>query len=97
MATQAASKFYGSAEWQAVRAAYKKSVGGLCERCLKRGLYNPGEIVHHKTYINMDNLTDPKVLTDFSNLELLCRKCHAEEHDKLKRRYQVDALGHIII
>ena len=96
MATEAANRFYSSAEWKACRVAYKKSVGGLCERCLKKGLYNPGEIVHHKEYINADNLTDPQVLTDFKNLELLCRRCHAEEHDKLKRRYKIDAFGNVI-
>lgn len=97
MATEAANKFYGSAEWKACRIAYAKSVGGLCERCLKKGLYNPGEIVHHKTYINPENITDPQILTDFKNLELLCRKCHGEEHALTKKRYKIDAFGNVLI
>ena len=97
MATEAANRFYGSNQWKACRIAYKKSVGGLCERCLKHGLYVSGEIVHHKEYINADNVTDPQVLTDFNNLELLCRKCHAEEHDRLKKRYKIDALGRVLV
>ena len=97
MATEAANRFYKSTTWKKCREDYFRKAGGLCERCLKKGLYNPGEIVHHKTYINADNITDPQILTDFGNLELLCRKCHAEEHDKLKRRYKIDAFGNVII
>ena len=96
MSTDTANRFYGSAEWKACRAAYKKSVGGLCERCLKQGLYVPGEIVHHKEHINADNLTDPQILTDFNNLELLCRKCHAEVHGKQRKRYKIDAFGNVL-
>lgn len=97
MATEAANRFYKSTTWKKCREDYFRKAGGLCERCLKRGIYNPGEIVHHKEYINANNLTDPRVLTDFDNLELLCRKCHAEEHDKMKRRYKIDAFGNVII
>lgn len=97
MASEAANKFYSSQEWKDCRKAYKKSVGGLCERCLKKGLYNPGEIVHHKVYIDANNINDPAILTNFDNLELLCRKCHGEEHDKLKRRYKLDAFGRVLI
>ena len=41
--------FYNSQAWKDTRRNYKQSVGGLCERCLKKGLYNPAEVVHHKT------------------------------------------------
>ena len=97
MATEAANRFYGSPEWKACRVAYKKMRGGLCERCLKQGLFVPGEIVHHKTYINANNITDPQILTDFRNLELLCRKCHAEEHERCRKRYKIDGFGHVLI
>ena len=97
MAAEAANKFYSSIEWKTCRIAYKKSVGGLCERCLKKGLYNPGEIVHHRIHINAENITDPQILTDFKNLELLCRKCHAEEHDRTKKRYKIDAFGNVLV
>ena len=92
-----AKGFYSSKAWQHCRASYKKSVGGLCERCLAKGLIVPGEIVHHKVYIDPDNITDPEILMSFDNLELLCRDCHAQEHIARKRRYKLDELGRVLI
>ena len=95
MAKQYAKAFYKSQAWKDCRAAYFKHAGGLCERCLARGLYNPGVIVHHKEHISPDNITDPMILTDFNNLELLCRQCHAEEHAHTRKRFFVDELGRV--
>ena len=72
-----------------------KSVSGLCERCLARGLYVPGEIVHHKVHITPENITDENITLSFKNLELLCRDCHADEHRRVKRRYSVDESGKV--
>ena len=72
-----------------------KKTGGLCERCLKRGLLKAGVIVHHKTHISPENITDEKILLCEDNLELLCRDCHADEHMRVKRRYRVDEDGHV--
>lgn len=85
--------FYGTRAWAKTRAVYKKSVGGLCERCLKAGVIKPGEMVHHKIRLNPENLKDPTVALCFDNLELLCRDCHAAEHSK--KRYVVDADGYV--
>lgn len=91
-----AEKFYKSSTWEQTRKAYAKSVGGLCERCLEKGLFVPGEIVHHKTHISPENISDPNVTLDWDNLQLVCRLCHAEEHQKDKgRRYRVDEMGRI--
>ena len=90
-----AEKFYSSKAWQRCRRDYKKYAGGLCERCLAKGIIKTGEIVHHRIYINNQNITDPKILLEFDNLELLCRECHQEEHTIKKRRYRVDELGRI--
>lgn len=90
--------FYKSTIWQSCRESYIKSVGGLCERCYKKGIYTPGKIVHHKKYITPENIGDPNITLNFKNLELLCINCHNEEHiSKHKRRYYVDKLGHVII
>ena len=88
-----AESFYKSPAWKQCRAAYIKSVGGLCERCLKRGLYVSGAIVHHKIHLTPENIGDPTVSCSFDNLELVCRNCHAEEHARLKKRYRFDEDG----
>jgi len=69
--------FYDSKQWRKVRELYKKQQLGLCERCYKRG-----NEVHHKIYLTPENVHDPKIALDFSNLELLCTKCHNEEHKR---------------
>ena len=75
-----AEAFYNSNAWKECRTAYKKSVGGLCERCLKNGLVVAGDIVHHKIHLTPENINDPAVTLNFKNLELVCRECHALEH-----------------
>ena len=84
-------QFYSTQKWRDVRAAYRKSVGGLCERCLACGLIRPGRFVHHKIHLTDDNVDDPAVALAFENLELLCIDCHAAEHDS--HRYVIDASG----
>ena len=90
-----AESFYKSKEWKATRAAYVKSQRGLCERCLSKGLYVPGEIVHHKIHITPENITDPAITLSWNNLELVCRNCHSEIHTGNIKRYQVDEIGHV--
>lgn len=75
MAKDYAVKFYKSKAWKRVRQAYFNSQFGLCERCGE-----PGEIVHHKTYITPENIHDPEITLNFNNLELLCQDCHNKEH-----------------
>lgn len=91
-----AKAFYFSTAWRSCREAYAKSVGGLCERCLERGLYVPGEIVHHKVHITPENINDESVTLSWDNLELVCRECHADEHRRVKKRYKVDEFGRVV-
>lgn len=91
-----ASSFYKSKAWQHCRSAYAKSVGGLCEQCLKQGLVKTGDIVHHKVKLTPDNINDPAVTLAWDNLELLCRDCHAKAHGTA-RRYKVDEMGRVTI
>lgn len=90
-----AKTFYSSKAWKQTRAAYAKSKGNLCERCLKKGLIVPGVIVHHKVYLTPENINDPAVSLNWNNLELVCADCHAEEHNRLQRRYTVDEYGRV--
>ena len=87
-------EFYNTQRWKDTRKAYRKSVGGLCERCLKCGVIRPGRFVHHKIHLTDDNFNDPALALSFDNLELLCVDCHAAEHDS--HRYVIDANGNCI-
>lgn len=89
-----AESFYYSPAWKSTRVAYAKSKGGLCERCLARGVYRAGEIVHHKIHLTPTNIYDPSITLNWDNLELLCREHHAEAH-KPGRRYKVDKMGRV--
>lgn len=103
MAKEYAEHFYNSKSWQYCRTEYKKSVGGLCERCKSKGLIVAGEIVHHKNKITPFNINDPNVTLSWNNLELLCRDCHKKEHEKeiykrkKKKRYSINKNGELII
>lgn len=92
--------FYRSKAWKETRDAYFRLRRGLCERCLARGRYTPGEIVHHRVHLTPENVYDPRVALDFANLELVCRDCHAAEHpevygrpDRIPKRVGFDENG----
>jgi len=92
-----AERFYKSRAWQDTREAYAKSKGGLCERCLERGLIVPGEIVHHIKPITQSNIDDPQITLNWDNLRLLCRPCHEAMHRGTEKRYTVDELGRVTV
>ena len=72
-----------------------KSVGGLCEVCLLNGVYEPAVIIHHKVFLTPQNVQDPNISLNWSNLQAVCRKCHGEIHKE--RRYTVDSMGRVNI
>ena len=94
-APEAQKAFYKSKEWQRCRSEYLSRVGGLCERCEAKGIIRPARIVHHKDYIDINNITDPSVLLSFDNLEALCQDCHNMEHHPSSRRYKIDEYGRV--
>lgn len=95
---EAFRQFYASHAWRRCRESYAKSKGGLCERCLARGLITAGEEVHHKIHLTPESLLDPSVAFNFDNLELLCKPCHQVEHGtKRKRRYEITPTGDVVI
>jgi len=91
-----AKTFYKSRAWEQCRNAYIKKTGGLCEGCLKKGQYNPAQIVHHKIHITPQNINEPSITLNFDNLEALCRFCHAEKHSNSVKRFVVDELGRVV-
>jgi 5-methylcytosine-specific restriction endonuclease McrA len=93
-----AREFYSSKAWKSCREAYKKKIGGLCEECLKRGMYTPVEEIHHKIWLTPDNINDPNITLNFDNLKGLCRECHRAEHEKREpTRYTVDDRGRVTV
>ena len=99
MAKPFAEKFYKSSKWRECRNGYAAMRGHLCEQCLRRNVLSYGEIVHHKIELTPENIDDPSITLNYRNLELLCRQCHAERHDKRKkhRRYRFGPDGEVII
>ena len=94
--------FYNSKAWKDARRNYKQSVGGLCEECLKKGIITPAEIVHHKTPLTAENVSDMSVSLSWDNLQALCRPCHAKAHEEMYmqrtgKRYKIDDNGRVII
>ena len=70
-----AEDFYYRKTWRKCRESYKKSVQGICERC--GGI---AKVVHHKTHLTPDNISDPTITLAYANLEALCQDCHNREH-----------------
>lgn len=98
MAKEFAKDFYNSKSWKTCRAAYIKSVGGLCENCLAKGIYRTGDIVHHIIHISEKNIIDPTITLDWNNLRYVCRDCHAKEHGTDgRRRYTVNDDGSVTL
>ena len=85
--------FYTTRAWRKCRESYLSSVGRLCEICLSKGLIEPAVHVHHKVHLTPENINDPRIALDSSNLMALCEECHAEQHRT--KRWRVDPLGHV--
>ena len=98
----AVESFYTSWVWRKCRKAFAESKGNLCERCLKRGIIQPGSKerpleVHHKVPLTADNITNPEIALNWANLELLCKKCHDEERERMQKRWSIGPDGRVIL
>ena len=91
-----AERFYKSKTWERTRAAYASSKSGLCEMCSAKGDIVPGVIVHHIKPITPETINDPEFTLNWNNLQLLCRKHHAQAHSTNVRRYDIDEQGRVI-
>ena len=92
-----AKEFYKGTAWKKCRETYLKSVGGLCELCLKQGVIKPAEEVHHIKHIDEKTVNDPNVTLAHSNLIALCREHHRQQHSNRAKhtRYTIDEYGHV--
>ena len=89
-----AKEFYNSTTWKETRKYIFNRDFGLCVRC-----GSPGEIVHHKKYLTKKNINIHSISLGEDNLELLCRDCHAIEHEGVsacQAGLAFDAMGNLI-
>jgi len=98
----AIERFYTTRAWKKCRAAFLQDRGGLCEKCLARGIIEAGSKdrpleVHHKIPLTAENVNDPKVALNWDNLQLLCKDCHEEEKDRVQKRWRVDEAGRVTL
>ncbi|MBO7711466.1 MAG: HNH endonuclease [Lachnospiraceae bacterium] len=99
---QAVEPFYVSWRWRRCRSAYANSKGNLCERCLARGIIEPGSKerpleVHHKIPLTVENVNDPEISLNWNNLELLCKTCHEQERKRKPQRWTIGPGGRVTI
>ena len=86
--------FYTRQAWRKCATAYRRSVGGLCEKCRQSGLIVPAEEVHHKIKLTPETINRPEIALNWQNLIALCKDCHLKEHRK-EKRWRVDADGNV--
>ena len=94
--------FYTSWIWRKCRKAFVESKGNLCERCLKRGVIEPGSKdrpleVHHKVPLTPENIKNPDIALGWDNLELLCKTCHDQERERKTKRWKIGLDGRVIL
>lgn len=73
------ARFYNGVDWRTLSAKYTQDKGYRCEKC--------GAIateVHHVKAIQTPEGWELRL--DPDNLELLCKACHNERHERFKRR-----------
>ena len=91
-----ADAFYTSKAWVRCARGYRRSVGGLCERCKAKGLIVPAEEVHHKIHLSPENINRPEITMNWRNMIALCKDCHLKEHRK-EKRWRVDEDGAVTL
>ncbi|NCB03687.1 MAG: hypothetical protein EOM67_16265, partial [Spirochaetia bacterium] len=81
---------------------YAKSKLYLCEKCGRPVVIgrkaDEGRAqghVHHKIWLNENNINDAHITLGLDNLQLLCEDCHNKVHNSGERRREVmlDSLG----
>lgn len=83
--------FYKSPAWLAARELKILSVNGLCERCGQIGIE-----VHHKERLTVENVNDSSISLNQDNLELLCKECHNQEHERFSNKVRFDKDGNLL-
>lgn len=75
-------RFYGGVEWRTLSAKYTQDKCYKCELC--------GAVatqVHHIQAIQTPDGWERRL--DYTNLELLCTRCHNDRHDRFNKHLRV--------
>ena len=103
--------FYHSKAWNKVKTTIWLKQNLLCARCHKP-VYVDGlsdwlpkkqrrtGIVHHKIYLDNNNIYNDNITLNERNLEGLCKQCHEEEHHQdvaNRKEYIFDDNGNLIL
>ena len=75
MARDFSKQFYNSKTWERTREYILMRDRYTCTHCGR-----PAQEVHHIKHLTEENINDPNVALNPSNLTSLCRDCHFEEH-----------------
>ena len=75
-------RLLNSPRWREVKRVVWQRVNGLCEDCLKQGIYTPGVDCHHITPVETANTLQEmeRLCYDVNNIRLLCIRCHSDTH-----------------
>ena len=76
---------YADPRWRPLREQVMARDGGLCQECLAKGILTPATQVHHRISPFQGGLSQQDFdfyAWDLSNLEAICRDCHAAIHAK---------------
>lgn len=88
-------KFYKSKMWIRARDLKRRLAKGICEEC---GC--TGQEVHHIIPLTLENIDNPLISIDQSNLQLLCKSCHDAKRSSAEKEVRsdisFDAEGNVI-
>lgn len=91
-------KFYHSHEWKLCRRYVLELHHGLCASCEAKGIIRTADVVHHKIFLNANNVNDAEISLNPEHLIPLCATCHAQAHGtQTERRYIVRQDGTVEI
>lgn len=71
--------FYNSMAWRDTRDSVMRENNYTCAICNNKN--GAAEIVHHKTWLNPNNINDINISLSKDNLIPVCRTCHANIHE----------------
>lgn len=74
--------FYASDKWINFRLLLISQRGNKCERCKKIIVRSIEIIGHHKEELTPENVSDYDISLNPDKVELICRSCHDEEHNR---------------